>query len=93
MIEFTDSALEKKYITSSIFPDLSKAFDTLDHNILLNKLDYYGIRGVANNLIKSYLSQRKQCVSYDNSLSDYKTITCGVPRGSILGPHIFLIYE
>ena len=76
----------------SIFLDLSKAFDTLDHNILLNKLKHYGIRGEALTFFNNYLSNRKQCVDYDNISSSFLPISTGVPQGSILGPLLFIIY-
>ena len=72
--------------------DLSKAFDTLDHKILLSKLDHYGIRGPWLAWLKSYLSNRKQFVNYNGQCSSYGNIVCGVPQGSILGPLLFLIY-
>ena len=71
---------------------MSKAFDTVDHGILLKKLNHYGIRGVANDLIKSYLSNRKQYVQIGETKSNLLNINCGVPQGSVLGPLLFLIY-
>ena len=79
-------------ITMGLFLDLSKAFDTVDHQILLAKLNHYGIRGPTNDWFKSYLSGRSQFVTYKQVNSDYKTTSCGVPQGSILGPLLFLIY-
>ena len=84
--------MDKMDTPISIFLDLSKAFDTLDHNILLTKLDYYGIKGIAHKLMKSYLTDRKQFVEIENTRSSSLTLTTGVPQGSILGPLLFLIY-
>ena len=75
-----------------IFIDLQKAFDTVDHDILIKKLDHYGIRGMANEWLDSFLRDRKQYVSLSGSSSSVKPITCGVPQGSTLGPLLFLIY-
>ena len=72
--------------------DLSKAFDTLDHNILLKKLRYYGIEGTSLKWFTSYLNQRSQYVELNGSQSDRKIILTGVPQGSILGPLLFLMY-
>ena len=86
------SALDKDNLILGVFLDFSKAFDTIDHSILLNKLDNYGIRGIANQWFSSYLSDRYQYVSYNGTNSSRQRIICGVPQGSILGPLLFLIY-
>ena len=75
-----------------MFLDLSKAFDTVSHKILLQKLYHYGIRGPAHKLIESYLSSRYQFVSHNSTTSSSKAINLGAPQGSILGPLLFLIY-
>ena len=72
--------------------DLHKAFDTLDHNILLKKLYIYGIRGTSFDLFKSYLSNRMQYVIHNGIMSSLNKIQCGVPQGSVLGSVLFLVY-
>jgi hypothetical protein len=77
---------------AGIFLDLSKAFDTLDHKILLLKLNYLGIRGICLSWFQNYLSERSQFVEIRKSQSSSQKISCGVPQGSILGPLLFLVY-
>ncbi len=84
--------MDKMNTPINIFLDLSKAFDTLNHKILLEKLKYYGINGKALNLMESYITNRKQYVDMDGVESDILSITTGVPQGSILGPLLFIIY-
>ena len=84
-------ALDKSDCAIGIFLDLQKTFDTVNHNILLNKLYVYGIRGIAHEWFINYLSNRTQSVNHHECVSDPKTLKCGVPQGSILGPLLFLI--
>ena len=86
------NSIENGETVVGVYLDFSKAFDTVDHNILLTKLYYYVIRGNALQWFKSYMSQRKQFVSYNGTSSSVKTVCCGVPQGSILGPILFLLY-
>ena len=86
------SSIQKGEFVIGIFLDFSKAFDTVNHDILIRKLEHIGIRGVALQWFVSYLANRKQFVSYNGVQSSMKTMKCGVPQGSILGPLLFLVY-
>ena len=92
MVDKISEAIDNKYYSLGIFIDLSKAFDTLNHDIMLGKLEYYGIRGQALFWFKSYLQNRSQYVTYNGCESPHLPISCGVPQGSILEPILFLIY-
>ena len=95
LIQITEKikeTIDNKKFGCGIFIDLRKAFDTVNHNILLNKLEHYGIRGFALNWFNSYLSNRKQYVFHNGESSNLQPITCGVPQGSVLGPILFLLY-
>ena len=81
-----------KESTIALFCDLSKAFDIIDHNVLLHKLNHYGVRGVAHKWFVDYLSNRSQYVQIENTKSEKRSITCGVPQGFILGPLLFLVF-
>ena len=92
LTETIKEALDQGKYGCGIFVDLQKAFDTVDHNILLGKLKHYGIRGVAYSWFESYLKDRKQYVSINGYNSKHLSISLGVPQGSVLGPLLFLIY-
>ncbi len=85
--------MDKKHTPINICLDLSKAFDTLDHTLLLEKLKHYGFAGVAYKLMKSYITNRKQYVEIDGTKSKLLNISTGVPQSSILGPLLFILYE
>ena len=92
LLEDVTQSLDKKMSTIGVFIDLKKAFDTIDHGILLRKLYHYGLRGVSNDWIKSYLQSKKQYVKIYYCESDPMNVVCGVPQGSILGPKLFILY-
>ena len=85
-------ALDDGNLGCEVFVDLQKAFNTVDHQILLAKLNHYGIRGVSNDSFKSYLSNRSRYVSINEYDSGLAAINCGVPQRSVLGPLLFLLY-
>ena len=86
-------SFDQNEFTLGVFVDLSKAFDTVNHDILLTKLEYFGLKNKYLNWFKSYLSNRQQFVSYgDKNKSNNENINCGVPQGSILGPLLFILY-
>ena len=95
LIEMTEKikeSVDNGKFGCGIFIDLKKAFDTVNHKILLHKLEHYGVRGAPLKWFESYLSNRKQYVYYNGVASEVLTITCGVPQGSVLGPLLFLVY-
>ena len=92
LTEHLITALDNGNCAIGLFLDYQKAFDTVDHHILLDKLHCYGVRATAHDWFTSYLSNRLQLVNYNGYESDFRVMKCGVPQGSILGPLLFLIY-
>ena len=92
LIDKLSEEIDNKKFSVGIFIDLSKAFDTVDHQILLDKLYMYGVRGHVYKWFESYLKNRMQFVQLNDTKSRFARITCGVPQGSILGPLLFILY-
>ena len=84
--------MDNRKLTGVVFLDIRKAFDSIDHEIVLEKLKFYGITGVEYDCLQSYLTARNQQTFANGFLSTKKEIICGIPQGSILGPLLFLIY-
>ena len=92
LIDNINKSFEKNHFTLSVFIDLSQAFDTVDHYILITKLKQYGIQGNNIRWFERYVSNWKQYIAYNNKSTFFKDIICGVPQGSVLGPLLFLSY-
>ena len=86
------SAIDRTETTFGVFLDLSKVFDTINHEILCEKLYYYGIQDIALHWVKSYLENQTQFIQFGSSRSYNRKISCGIPQGSILGPLLFIEY-
>ena len=92
LIQEISNAADNKKHAIGVFNDLKKAFDRVDHKTLIKKFNFYGVRGVGNDWIKSYLTNRKQFVEINGSIWELLYVTRGVPQGSILGPKLFVLY-
>ena len=95
LIEMTDQikeACDRGLYACGVYLDLKKAFDTVNHKILLSKLNHYGIRGIANDWFKSFLANRTQYTNINGSNSNPEKVMYGVPQGSVLGPLLFIIF-
>ena len=93
IVNAIQSNMDKGSFSCGVFIDLKKAFDTVDHNILLKKLDFYGFRGMIQDWFESYLRERTQVTKVGQNTSNKMNITCGVPQRSVLGPLLFLLYD
>ena len=92
IVDNIQTNIDNRLFSCGIFIDLKKAFDTVDHHILLNKLNYYGFRGVINTWFSSYLQGRTQTTQIGPHISNKANTSCRVPQGSVLGPLLFLLY-
>lgn len=93
LLTSTYNNLNEGRVVNCLFIDVKKAFDTVDHNLLITKLSSIGIRGVTNRWFRSYLEDRIQICNINGNLSSIEHVQCGVPQGSVLGPLLFLIYS
>ena len=84
--------MSKRLLSCGVFIDLKKAFDTVDHDILLDKLNHYGFRAIINDWFSSYLKNRTQTTQVGHHIPNKANVECGVPLGSFLGPLLFLLY-
>ena len=91
MVETIQTNMDKKLFSCGVFIDLKKGFDTVNHTILLDKLNYYGFRGIINQWFSSYLSNRTHSTEIGSRVSSKLNINSGVPQGSVLGPLLFLL--
>ena len=92
LVDYLTEKIDSSKNSIAVFLDLAKAFETVNHKILLEKLHHYGIRGLPFELMRSYLTGRKQCVKCGEIFSDYLNVVCGIPQGSTLGPLLFILY-
>ena len=92
LIESICNSIDSKLHCAGVFIDLKKAFDTFNHKLLVDRLSFYEVRGIANTWLDNYLMNRKQYVVVDNQASSMQFIKCGVPQGSVLGPVLFLLF-
>ena len=90
IIDDIQTNMNQRLLSCGVFIDLKKAFDTVDHAILLNKLNHYGFRGIVTDWFSGYLNNRTQTTQVGQHFSDKANITCGVPQGSVFGPLLLL---
>ena len=92
-MEEISAAIDNKMSTIGVFIDIKRSFDTINHNILIDKLEHYGVRGTANKWIMNYLNGRQRYVQIDNVHSGFKKVIHGIPHGSILEPRFYLYQD